>query len=164
MGTLSKTLAASGGYVAGSSALIECIRYSAPGFVYSVGLTPPDTAAALTALRIMRREPERVRHLRQLSAQFVAYARRHGLNTGTSGGSAVVPVIFGDSTLTMRVAHALFEVGINVHPIIYPSVEEKSARLRFFVTSLHTSKQLYDALDALVAALANFSTLAGRSI
>src|SRR5690606_8969614 len=52
MGTLSKTLAATGGYIAGSAALVEYLKYTAPGFVYSVGLSPADAAAALAALRI----------------------------------------------------------------------------------------------------------------
>ncbi len=153
MGTLSKTLAACGGYVAGSSGVIECMRYSAPGFVYSVGLTPPDTAAALAALRVMRREPERVHHLQRLAAQFIAYARDAGLNTGTSAGSAVIPVILGESAVAMRVAHALFEAGINVHPFAYPVVEEGAARIRFFVTTMHTLAQLHETVDAVVAAL-----------
>jgi 7-keto-8-aminopelargonate synthetase-like enzyme len=157
MGTLSKTLAACGGYVAGSSAVIDCLRYSAPGFIYSVGLTPPDTAAALAALRVMCREPERVHHLRQIAAQFVTHAQARRLNIGTSAGSAVVPVILGDSLLVMRVAHALFEAGINVQPIVYPAVEEKAARLRFFVTVMHTSEQVHHTVDAVATALADLA-------
>ncbi len=60
IGTLSKALSSCGGFVAGDGTLIEYLRYSAPGFIYSVGLPPSETAAALAALRILRREPERV--------------------------------------------------------------------------------------------------------
>jgi 8-amino-7-oxononanoate synthase len=55
MGTLSKTLAGCGGYVAGERALVEHLKYAAPGFVYSVGMSPPLAAASLEALRIMQR-------------------------------------------------------------------------------------------------------------
>src|SRR5437660_755514 len=79
MGTLSKTLAACGGYIAGKQRLIEYLRYTTPGFIYSVGLSPPDSAAALAALRIMQREPERVDQLRRRSAFFAEKIREHGL-------------------------------------------------------------------------------------
>ena len=157
MGTLSKTLASCGGYIAGSRRLIEYLRYTTPGFVYSVGLSPADSAAALAALRIMEREPERVGTLRRLAAFFADKARAHGLDTGGSVGSAVVPVILGASILTLRVAQRLFERGINVHPIIFPATEEGKARLRFFVSMLHSEDDLRRAADAVADAVATVS-------
>lgn len=153
MGTLSKTLAACGGYVAGSSALIEYLRFTAPGFIFSVGLPPADTAAALAALRIMLREPERVARVQQLAAFFLERARVRGLDTGLSGGSAVVPVIVGDSVRAFRLADALFKRGINVQPIVYPAVEEQAARLRFFITASHTEEQIERAVEAVAEIL-----------
>jgi 7-keto-8-aminopelargonate synthetase-like enzyme len=158
MGTLSKTLASCGGYVAGASRLIEYLRYTTPGFVYSVGLSPADSAAALTALHIMEREPERVSRLQQLAALFAARLREHGLDTGASASSAVVPVILGASVTALRVAQRLFESGINVHPIIYPATEEGKARLRFFVSAMHSAEDLRRAADTVsdaVAAIGN---------
>jgi len=154
MGTLSKTLASCGGYIAGSRRLIEYLRYTTPGFIYSVGLSPPDCAAALAALRIMRREPERVDQLRRRSAFFAEKIREHRLDTGASAGSAVVPVIIGASMQTLRVAQRLFERGINVHPIIYPATEEGKARLRFFLSALHSEDDLQRAADAVADAVA----------
>jgi 8-amino-7-oxononanoate synthase len=154
MGTLSKTLASCGGYIGGARRLIEYLRYTTPGFVYSVGLSPPDSAAALAALRIMEREPERVGTLRRLAAFFAARAREHGLDTGASVGSAVVPVILGASTLALRVAQGLFERGINVLPIIYPATAEGKARLRFFVSTLHSEDDLRRAADAVAEVVA----------
>src|SRR5262249_19858107 len=133
MGTLSKTLAACGGYIAGSAALIENLKYGAPGFVYSVGLSPVDTAAALAALGGMLREPERVTRLRERSALFLRLMRASGFDTGSSSGTAVIPLIMGDSMRCLRVAQRLFERGINVQPILYPAVPEAGARLRFFI-------------------------------
>jgi 8-amino-7-oxononanoate synthase len=147
MGTLSKTLASCGGYVAGARWLIEYLRYTTPGFVYSVGLSPADSAAALAALRIMEREPERVGKLRRLAAFFAEQARARGLDTGDSAGSAVVPVILGASTVALKVAQGLFDAGINVHPIIYPATEEGKARLRFFVSTLHSEDDLRRAAE-----------------
>ena len=80
MGTLSKTLASCGGYIAGGREFIEYLKYTAPGFVYSVGLSPADSAAALAALRVLELEPERVTRLRARAASFLRRARERGLN------------------------------------------------------------------------------------
>ena len=66
MGTLSKSLASCGGYIAGSDELIEYLKYTAPGFVYSVGISPPNAATALAALEVLQREPQRVARLRDV--------------------------------------------------------------------------------------------------
>ncbi|MEL6424472.1 MAG: aminotransferase class I/II-fold pyridoxal phosphate-dependent enzyme, partial [Pseudomonadota bacterium] len=74
MGTLSKTLCSCGGYIAGSSALIEYLKFKAAGFVFSVGLSAPHAAAASTALDIMLAEPERVERLAANGARFLERA------------------------------------------------------------------------------------------
>jgi 7-keto-8-aminopelargonate synthetase-like enzyme len=150
MGTLSKSLGSCGGFIAGSSALVEYLKYTAPGFVYSVGLSPPNTAAALAAINLLQEEPERVARLAKNSRLFLHLAKQAGLNTGLSNNTPVVPVITGNSAHAVRLSHALFERGINVQPIIYPVVEESDARLRFFITSTHTEEQI----RATVAAIA----------
>ncbi len=142
MGTLSKTLSACGGYVAGSRALIDYLRCSAPGFVYSVGLSPPVAAAALAALKVMQAEPERVAQLADNAAYFLAQAKAAGLDTGPSIGAAIVPIMTGGSIRAATAAHRLRELGVNVQPIMQPAVPERSARLRFFISSLHSREQL----------------------
>jgi 8-amino-7-oxononanoate synthase len=154
MGTLSKSLASCGGYIAGSAELIEYLRYTAPGFVYSVGMSPSSAAAALAALTILQAQPQRVSRLRTLSELFLTRAASHGLNTGLSGGTPVVPVIVGNAVKSLRLARALFDRGSNVHPILPPAVPEQSARLRFFITTNHTEAQIRDAVDATADELA----------
>ncbi|CAN5351887.1 hypothetical protein BH09GEM1_BH09GEM1_04830 [soil metagenome] len=154
MGTLSKTLASCGGYIAGSGALVEYLKYTAPGFVYSVGITPPNAAAALEALRILDAEPERVARVRERADLFAQLARAAGLDTGRSGGTGVVPVIVGDSMRAVRISQALFAAGVNVQPMISPAVPNDEARLRFFVSSEHTAAQLRSAVNAVIEALA----------
>lgn len=149
MGTLSKTLASCGGYIAGEGALIEMLKYFAPGFVYSVGIAPALAAAALTALRLVQDEPDRCRVLREQSAHFQQRARQKGIDTGYSQGLAIVPAIVGSSLEATRLSQVMFENGINVQPIIHPAVEEKAARLRFFMNCRHTTAQIDRALDVL---------------
>lgn len=148
MGTLSKTLASCGGFIAGSSALVEYLKATASGFVFSVGLSPANTAAAAAALEVLDAEPTRVTALWRNGQRFLARAQAAGLNTGTSEGSAVVPVIVGDSILAAVVSHRLMGEGVNVQPIIYPAVPEKAARLRFFITSSHSAEDIDRAVDA----------------
>jgi len=149
MGTLSKTLAGCGGYIAGETALIEHLKFLAPGFLYSVGMSPPLAAASLAALQVLQQEPERVAALQERGRFFLERARAEGLDTGTSTGLAVIPVITGSSIRAARLAAALFARGINVLPILYPAVPEKSARLRFFVSCRHTEAQIRDTVRVL---------------
>jgi 8-amino-7-oxononanoate synthase len=150
MGTLSKSFAASGGYVAGDQALIDLLKTSAPGFVYSVGLSPPIAAAALAAIEKLKREPERVRQLRANGLLFRDLASAAGLDTGPSIGAAVVPIIIGESPLAVILSNRLFSRGINVLPIIFPAVAERQARLRFFLTARHNEQQIRATVAAIV--------------
>lgn len=154
MGTMSKSLGSCGGYIAGCKELVKYLKYTAPGFVYSVGLSPPNTAAALAALNQLKSQPERVAKLRENSELFLRLAQRAGLNTGTSGGTPIIPIILGNSVLAIRLSRMLFERGINVQPILYPAVEEAAARLRFFITSNHSTQQVTDTVAALAACYA----------
>lgn len=153
MGTLSKSLAACGGFIAGSATLVEMLRYLAPGFLYSVGLPPPNAAAALEALRTMQAEPERVERLHAISGYFLQQAKALGIDTGTSVGTAVIPAILGDSARAARLSDLLLQNGVNVQPIVHPAVPEKSARLRFFLSSEHTETQVDETLSLMQTGL-----------
>lgn len=147
MGTLSKSFAGQGGYIAGSRALVEFLKATCPGFVYSVGISPPLAAASLEAMRIMEAEPERVTELRANGLHFLRRVREAGLDPGYSQGYAVVPVIIGNSLQAVMASNALFEAGISVQPIIHPAVPERSARLRFFISSAHSHAQLDETVE-----------------
>lgn len=154
MGTLSKALASCGGYVAGSHGIVEALRYQCGGFVFSAAMTPANAAAALAALRVARSEPARVQRLAERSRRFLERARRRELDTGPSRGAAVVPVIVGDSLVAMRVCQDLLARGINVLPLVPPAVREDAARLRFFVSAMHTHTEIDAAVDATASSMA----------
>jgi len=153
MGTLSKTLAGCGGYIAGETALVEHLKFLAPGFLYSVGMPPSVAAASLAALRRMQELPERVATLQARGKRFLELAQAAGIDTGSSAGLAVVPAITQSSLKAARLSSALFERGINVQPILYPAVPEKSARLRFFISCLHTEEHLQSTVETLATKL-----------
>lgn len=149
MGTMSKTLAGCGGFIAGSRVLTDILRHLAPGFLYSVGLAPAMAAASLAALERLIAEPGRVAQLRERGRQFLGEARSAGLNVGSSAGFAVIPVITGSSLKAAQWANALFAEGINVQPVFYPAVEERAARLRFFICSTHEPEQISMTIEKL---------------
>lgn len=153
MGTLSKSFASCGGYIAGSGALVEYLKYTAPGFVYSVGISPPDAASALASFRVLRAEPERVAELQERSQLFLQLAGDRGLNTGPSKDSPVIPIIVGESMKSVRLSHNLFQRGINVPFMFYPSVPQNAARLRFFITCSHTEEQINFAVETVAEEL-----------
>jgi 8-amino-7-oxononanoate synthase len=143
MGTLSKSLASCGGWIAGTKPLITYLRYTAPGFVYSAGLTAANGVAALSSLRLMLAEPWRVRQLQDNARFFQQALVARGVDTGPAHGeSGVVPAITGNSMWALQLAQRLNEAGINVQPIVYPAVPDDAARLRFFLSSTHSEAQL----------------------
>jgi 8-amino-7-oxononanoate synthase len=154
MGTLSKTLAGCGGYIAGSAMLIDYLRCMTGAFVYSVGMPPMIAASVETALHIMHREPDRIVRLHRNAAHFHASARQRGLDTGNGRGTAVCPIVVGDSIPAVIVSQQLLRRGINVQPVLYPAVPAKSSRLRFFLTAMHTPEEIETAIDATAEELA----------
>ena len=153
MGTLSKALASCGGYIAGERALVEHLKCAAPGFVYSVGMPPPAAAAALAALRLLNAEPRRSQALQARGRQFLEAARARGIDTGLSVGLSVIPALTHSSLKAARLSEALFRRKINVQPILYPAVQERAARLRFFISSEHTEAQVKLTVAALAEEL-----------
>ncbi len=161
MGTLSKTLSGCGGYIAGSGVLVDLLKLTAPGFVYSVGMPP----------RARSRQRSRPAHHaaragadRQAPANaklFLELAQAKGLDTGNAEGYNIVPVITGRSTLAARLSNALLERGINVAPIIYPAVEgaRRPAAVLRFIGAYET--QIRFTVDTVAEELARLRTMEG---
>ncbi|UQX04858.1 aminotransferase class I/II-fold pyridoxal phosphate-dependent enzyme [Streptomyces sp. RerS4] len=149
MGTLSKAFASCGGYLAGSARMVRWLRHTLPGFVYSVGLTPANAAAALAATEVITAEPQRVETLARNADLFRALAASAGLATGSSADSPIVPCLLGDSARTLCVADGLFRRGVVADPIFHPAVEEGLSRLRFFLTSEHREDDIRRAVSIL---------------
>ncbi|MFK7770069.1 MAG: aminotransferase class I/II-fold pyridoxal phosphate-dependent enzyme [Mariniblastus sp.] len=142
-GSMSKSFATCGGYVAGPKPLIELLKYYAPGvLLYGAAPTPANTAAGLESLRIMRAEPERALRLQHNAAYFVQQANALGLDTYNSKDSGVVPIMAPDSEVALWLSCRLFEQGICAYPMLYPIVPRDKSRLRFFVNANHTKEQI----------------------
>jgi 8-amino-7-oxononanoate synthase/acyl carrier protein len=154
VGTIGKALGGAGGFVAGSSSLIELLKYTCPGIIFSTGLAPPCAAAALAAIRLLEKEPQRVADLHARAELFVKLARERGFNVGSSQGTPIVPVILGSSILALKASQEMLKRGFNVPPILYPAVEEERARLRFFISARHSEADIQSAVAQLAEVLA----------
>ncbi|MBQ9264364.1 MAG: aminotransferase class I/II-fold pyridoxal phosphate-dependent enzyme [Clostridia bacterium] len=150
-GTLSKGLGTCGGYLAGSRALIEYMRYNLPGFVFSVGISPPLAAASLKAIELLRSDPSIMERMRRNIKCFVEEAHKRNLNTCLAGETAIVPILVGKDEDAWELSNRLRKKGVIVPPAVYPAVPKNKARLRFCVISEHQPDEIIEALDKLVA-------------
>ncbi|MCX7818640.1 MAG: 8-amino-7-oxononanoate synthase [Kiritimatiellae bacterium] len=133
MGTLSKALGSQGGFVAGSAQLREWLVQAARSLMYSTGLSPVAAAAALAAVEVLEREPERPAELRRRAARF--RERLHGAGLPVAAGDCpIVPVILGEDRWAMEAAGRLRASGVHAVAIRPPTVPEGAARIRFSVT------------------------------
>ena len=148
-GTLSKALGACGGYIAGKKELIEYLKYSMNGFVFTAGIAPPLAAACRKAIEIIRRDNSAVTRLHENIAYFVRRARECGMNTCLAGESAIVPVMIGSDADAARLSIRLLEKGVFVPPAMYPAVPAGESRLRFTISSTHSEEQLEKAVSEL---------------
>lgn len=148
MGTLSKSFASCGGYVAGHHALIENLKYKAAGFVFSAGISPANTAAALHAIKVLKKEPWRIEQLQKNSSMLLHGMKQHHANTGFSQGTPVIPVIMDSEDETIRLSLALRQDQILAMPILYPAVPRHLSRVRFFVSSTHTPEEIQRTIDS----------------
>jgi 8-amino-7-oxononanoate synthase len=149
MGTLSKALAAQGGYVAGSEPLIEHLLNAARSFVFSTGLAPPAVGAAREALRIARDG-----ELRAALWENVSRLRDglESLGYDVPGETQILPVLVGDCDDAVALAGALRERGVVATAIRPPTVPEGTSRLRVAPTAAHAVDEIDRCLDAFDAA------------
>ncbi|MBR2468606.1 MAG: 8-amino-7-oxononanoate synthase [Fibrobacter sp.] len=161
VGTLSKAVAAEGGFVAGSAKLIDFLRNKARSFIFTTAMAPAVAAAALNNLKFIDAHPERVRQLRGNVDFFCESLRREGLDVATSP-SAIVPIVIGDEAKAMQVSEALQERGILIPAIRYPTVAKGQARLRASLMATHTKEDLLFAAHTL-AELCNTPNLVPRT-
>lgn len=152
IGTLSKSFGGSGGFIGGAARMIEWLRFTLPGFVYSVGLSPAAVAGTQAALNVLRDEPQRVTKLAGNSRRFLEGVRAAGLNTGDAGGHAVIPVLFDTAQQTAAISDMLLQQGIYAPPIFHVGVPKDLPRIRFFLSSSHSHQQIDRAIAALTQA------------
>jgi 8-amino-7-oxononanoate synthase len=144
MGTLSKALAAQGGYVAGSEELISYLATTARSFLFSTGLAPPAAAAARRALEIAA-ESDRPKRLRENAAYLRSELDALGFDVW--GSTHIVPAIIGDQSVCAEMSQRLRERGLLVHPVPYPGVPLGTSRIRTIPMATHTRAELDELVE-----------------
>lgn len=148
VGTLSKAVAAEGGFVAGRQQLIDFLRNKARSFIFTTAMAPAVAAAACNNLRYIGSHPERVRQLQDNVKFFCEALKREGLGVQPSP-SAIVPIVVGDEARALEVSATLQERGILIPAIRYPTVARGQARLRASLMATHTQEELQTAATAI---------------
>ena len=148
VGTFSKTLASIGGFAAGPRKVNDFIRHNGRSVLFSASLPPASAAAAMKALEIMKREPERVARLSDNGRYLRESLASLGFNIGASQ-TPIVPVHVGDEVVTLTLWRELLERGVYVNSIVYPATPRNRSLLRTSVTSEHTREQIDLAVEAL---------------
>lgn len=144
VGTLSKAVAAEGGFVTGPKQLTEFLKNKSRSFIFTTAMAPAVAAAACNNLRYIDAHPERVQNLRDNVKFFCEALQREGVNVERSP-SAIVPIVIGDEAKAMQISAKLQEQGILIPAIRYPTVAKGQARLRASLMATHTREQLQTA-------------------
>jgi 8-amino-7-oxononanoate synthase len=141
MGTFSKTFASLGGFVAGSERVINYIKHFAPALIFSASPTPASVAAALAALDILEKEPERVTRLVD-NANYMRTGFKNEGFTIIEGRTAIVPVIVGDDDLSFKMWKMLYDAGVFVNVFISPGVPQGRQMMRTSYMTTHEKAHL----------------------
>ena len=165
VGTLSKSFASCGGFLAGSNDIIELLKHFCPGLLlYSTGISPANTAAALAALRLTVAEPERVQRLQDNSRLFKSIAEDAGLDCRTSvPGVPIIPLMIQDEQALSLMSY-LVENGVLAHAVMHPVVPRDAARLRCFISAEHNEGMIRHAIRLMIAHLDSAAEPSDRTI
>jgi glycine C-acetyltransferase len=151
MGTLSKSLAGSGGFVASNRQIITYLRHHARGYIFSGALPAVYANVALASLDVLRREPERVAQIWENVAYYLKGLKDLGFDTGNCE-TPIVPIMTKSNEATMAFSHACRSEGLLVAPVCFPAVPMDAPRLRTCITACHQQPELDFALDVLARA------------
>jgi 8-amino-7-oxononanoate synthase len=146
MGTFSKSLASLGGFIAGDDDIIHYIKHHARSVIFSASIPPANAAAALTALAVMKEEPERVKRVNDIGTFMRGNYQKLGFNTGGSE-SPIIPIYVGDDMRAAIIWKAMFEAGVYVNMVVSPAVPEGKQLLRTSYMATHTDEQLGRVLE-----------------
>ena len=152
LGTFSKTLGGMGGFVAGSSRLINYLRGFARSRVFSCALAPAVVAGLDKALEIAEREPELRQKLQDNAAFMRDRLREAGVDVGDSD-SQVIPVMIRDDARIFAIVEELLQGGVYLNPVRYPAVGKHRSRVRISASAAHTREELAEGADVIIRVL-----------
>ena len=148
MGTVSKSLASIGGFIAADSSIINWLRHNTRTYIFSASNTPAATAAALEALHIIQQEPERIERLWDVTRYALQRFRDAGFEIGETE-SPIIPLYVRDTDKTFVVTQKALDEGVFINPVIPPACAPQDTLVRFALMATHTREHVDQGVDRL---------------
>ncbi len=149
MGTFSKSLASIGGFVAADKDIINWLRHNSRSYIFQASNTPAATAAAMTSLHIIKSEPERQKHLWEITNYALKRFRDCGFEIGDTE-SPIIPLYIRDTDKTFEVTQLAFEEGVFINPVVPPACAPQDTLVRFALMATHSKEQVDLAIERLI--------------
>ncbi|HHU89588.1 MAG TPA: aminotransferase class I/II-fold pyridoxal phosphate-dependent enzyme [Clostridiaceae bacterium] len=155
MGTFSKSLASLGGYMAASAEVISYVKHTSRPFIFSASIPPANAAAALCALDILKKEPQRVRNLNEIADYMRGLLRERNIPLNETE-TPIIPIMTYDDTRTFILCRELLNEGVYVNPVISPAVPQGYSMIRTSYTATHTKELMDEAADIFAKVFSKF--------
>jgi len=148
MGTFSKSLASIGGFIAGSSELINLLEHTSRPLIFSASLPPASAGSAIAALEIMQSEPGHIEKLWDNTKYAIKLFNEFNIDIGKAE-TPIIPIYIRDNYKTFIISKLLMDNGVFVNPVISPAVPPESSLLRFSLMATHTHEHIDIAIEAI---------------
>ena len=151
MGTFSKSFASLGGFIASDNEVINFIKHNSRTLIFSASMTPASAAAVLASIEIMENEPERIRHLWDMTTLALDGFKSAGFNTGKSE-TPIIPLFIRDDIKALQLTMNLLEDGVFVNPVVSPAVPKEDSLIRYSLMATHTKEQVEESVEKITKA------------
>jgi len=151
MGTFSKSFASLGGFIAADKEVINFIKHNSRSLIFSASMTPASTAAVLASIEIMENEPERIKHLWDMTAIALKGFKAAGFDTGTSE-TPIIPLFIRDDIKALQLTQILLADGVFVNPVVSPAVPKEDCLIRYSLMATHTKEQVEISIEKITKA------------
>ena len=151
MGTFSKSLASLGGFIASDKDTINYIKHNSRSLIFSASMTPASAASVLAAIDIMVSEPERIKHLWDITDYALRGFKEMGFDTGKSE-TPIIPLFIRDDVKSLLLTQALLADGVFVNPVVSPAVPKEDCLIRYSLMATHTKEQVGISIEKITKA------------
>jgi 8-amino-7-oxononanoate synthase len=151
MGTFSKSFASLGGFIASDHEVINYIKHNSRSLIFSASMTPASAATVLASIEIMENEPERIRHLWDITAHALSRFKSAGFDTGKSE-SPIIPLFIRDDIKALKMTQMLLAEGVFVNPVVSPGVPKEDSLIRYSLMATHTIEQVDLSIERITKA------------
>jgi 8-amino-7-oxononanoate synthase len=158
MGTFSKSFASLGGFIAADEEVINFIKHNSRSLIFSASMTPASVASVLASIEIMETEPERIKHLWEMTAHALNGFKSAGFDTGKSE-TPIIPLFIRDDIKALRLTQELLKDGVFVNPVVSPAVPKEDCLIRYSLMATHTKEQVETSIEKITKAARTLGVL-----